>query len=87
MLLAMGAPLTEEQARAEAARLAGEHPDRATSQFLVREVEGGWAVVKVGLTPPEENLTAETLSAERPDQAEDPRDSHMKNVGPWVGPG
>jgi len=83
----MSRPLTEEEARAEAARLAREHPDRASSQFHAREVEGGWAVVKVGLSPPAENLTAETLAAERPDQAEDPRDSHMKNVGPWVGPG
>jgi len=79
--------MTEEEAREEAARLSREHPERETSQFLPRRVEGGWGVVKVGLRPPADNLTAETHGAERPDQAEDPRDSHMRNVGPWVGPG
>ena len=83
----MGAPMTEEEARAECARLSREHPDRETSQFLPREVEGGWAVVKVAIAPPLDNLTAETKAASRPENQEDPRDSHMRNVGPWVGPG
>jgi hypothetical protein len=83
----MGSPMTEQEARAESARLAREHPDRATSQFLPRQVEGGWAVVKVGIAPPLDNLTTETKAAERPDQADDPRDSLTRNVGPYAAGG
>ncbi len=79
--------MTEEEARSECARLSREHPDRETSQFLPREVEGGWAVVKVGLAPPEDNLTAETKAAERPDVADDPRTAQMRNIGPATGGG
>jgi len=76
----MNAPMTEEEARAECARLSREHPDRETSQFLPREVEGGWAVVKVALAPPLDNLTTETKAASRPETAEDPRSSRERNV-------
>ena len=79
----MGTPMTEDQARAECARLAREHPERETSQFLPREVEGGWAVVKVGLTPPLDNLNPEVKAASRPETADDPRSAQMQNIPPY----
>lgn len=44
--------MTRDEAKAECARLAKEHPDRETHRFVPREVEEGiWAVAKVGLPP------------------------------------
>ena len=79
--------MTEEQARAECARLAREHPDRGTHQFLPRHGDEGWTVVKVAIPPPLDQLSAEVRADERPEVGEDPRDAHMRNIGPWVGPG
>src|ERR671929_223293 len=42
--------MTREEAIAEAARLAREHPDRATHSWLPREIAPGqWGVAKVGV--------------------------------------
>ena len=44
--------MTREEAQAECARLAEEHPDRETHRFIPREAEDGtWTVAKVGLPP------------------------------------
>ena len=44
--------MTREEAQAECARLAKEHPDRETHRFVPREGEhGAWTVVKIGLPP------------------------------------
>ena len=47
--------------------------------------DDGWTVVKVAIPPPLDNLSTEIRADERPEIAEDPRDAHMRNVGPWVG--
>jgi hypothetical protein len=44
--------MTREEAQAECAKLAKEHPDRETHRFVPRKTEDGtWAVAKVGLPP------------------------------------
>lgn len=83
----MAEVMTEAEARAACTRLAREHPDRETHQFLPRRVEGGWAVVKVALAPPLDQLAGEVRADERPDTAEDPRTAQMKNIGPGMGGG
>lgn len=41
-----------EEAQAECARLAKEHPDRETHRFVPREAgNGAWTVAKIGLPP------------------------------------
>lgn len=80
--------MTEEQARAECARLAREHPDRGTHQFLPRYGDEGWTVVKVAIPPPLDQLSGEVRAGERPEVGEDPRSSFERTAGgPWVGPG
>ena len=76
--------MTEEQARAECARMALEHPDRRTHQFLPRRGDDGWTVVKVAIPPPLDQLGTEVRADERPEVAEDPRSSQQQNV-PWPG--
>lgn len=78
-------PLSQDEARSECERLKHEHPDRATHQFLPRRVDGGWGVVKFGLTPPLDNLSGEVRADERPEVGEDPRSSQMRNLGPSHG--
>ena len=80
--------MTHEEAQAECARLAEEHPDRETHRFLPREGDdGAWNVVKIGLPPvPDEPLGQETRADEKPPTGDDPRDTYSRNVGgPWVG--
>ena len=72
--------MTEDQARAECARLAREHPDRRTHQFLPRHTDDGWTVVKVAIPPPLDQLGTEVRADERPEIAEDPRDAQHANV-------
>lgn len=74
------APLTKEAAEALCARLAASHEDRATHQWLPREREGGWEVVKVALAPPLDNLSTEIRAAERPETPDDPRTSQQRNA-------
>ena len=76
--------MTEEQARAECERLAREHPDRRTHQFLPRPTGEEWQVVKVAIPPPLDQLSGEVRADERPEVGEDPRSSQQQNV-PWPG--
>lgn len=75
------------QAEALAERLAREHPDRETHSWLVRRADAGWQVAKVAVPSAALDPHAELRADERPPQAEDPRSAHIRNVGPWVGPG
>jgi hypothetical protein len=78
-----------DRAEAEAlcAANAAEHPDRETHQWRPREEpDGTWNVIKIAI-PPNEPGTEELEASERPPTADDPRDAHLRNVGPWVGPG
>lgn len=73
--------LTKEAARAICARLASSHPDRATNHWIPRQTAAGWEVVKIGLPPPVDNLTAEQRADEQPMTGEDPRSSLTRNIG------
>jgi hypothetical protein len=80
--------MTQDEAKAECARRAGEDPDRATHSWIPREsAPGEWSVVRVNVplagTDPATSIRAD----EKPVSADDPRDAHTRNVGPWVGPG
>jgi len=80
--------MNRDEAQAECARLAEEHPDRETHRFFPREGDDGdWAVAKIGLAPlPDEPIGQATQADERPPTPDDPRDSHSRNTGgPWVG--
>ena len=73
--------MTREEATAEAARLAREHPDRATHSWLAREAPGGgWRVIKVGV-PSRGPLATTQESKPRPPQADDPRPPLWRDVG------
>jgi hypothetical protein len=79
--------MTREEAEALCAKNAEEHPDRNVAQWLPQELPGGdWTVVKVGVAPAPA-LSEEIVADEKPPTPDDPRDAHMRNVGPWVGPG
>jgi hypothetical protein len=73
--------MTREEAIAEAARLAREHPDRATHSWLPREITpGDWGVAKVGV--PGRGPTVSVQEAKpRPPHPDDPRPAHWRNVG------
>lgn len=78
--------MDEERAIARCAELAAEHPDRDTHQWIPRERDGDWQVVKVPLPPPNDMLTGTQAAEERPATPDDVRDSHSRNSGgPWVG--
>jgi hypothetical protein len=79
--------MTYDEARAEAARLGQEHPDRATHSWLPRETApGDWSVVKVGL--PTRGPTVGTQEARsKPSQADDPRPPMWRDVGGPYGVG
>jgi hypothetical protein len=70
--------MDREQAEAERARLAAEHPD---ATWMVREGEDGWEVLKVGLSPTESPQGSLTHSKPRPPEPDDPRTNHVRNVG------
>ena len=66
--------MDRSEAEATCRRLAAEHPDRATHQWRPRrEDDGTWSVVRIGLPPAGDSLTAETSADERPATPEDPR--------------
>ena len=72
--------MTHEEAIAEAARLAREHPDRLTHSWLPREAGDGWRVVKIGV--PSRGPLINTQEAKpRPPQADDPRPPMWRDVG------
>ena len=78
--------MTEAEARDACARLAEEHPDRATHRWTPRrEEDGSWSVVKIAL-PPQKPSGTETRAEEKPPTADDPRTAAMQNLGPNVGP-
>jgi hypothetical protein len=73
--------MTREEAIAEAARLAQEHPDRATHSWLPREITPGkWAVAKVGI-PGRGPIVNVQEAKPRPPHPDDPRPAHWRNVG------
>jgi hypothetical protein len=78
--------MTREEAIAEAARLAREHPDRATHSWLPRELAPGeWAVAKVGV-PGRGPIVNVQEAKPRPPHPDDPRPSIWRNVGgPYAG--
>jgi hypothetical protein len=73
--------MTREEAIAEAARLAREHPDRATHSWLPREIAPGeWGVARVGV-PGRGPLVNVQEAKPRPPHPDDPRPAHWRNVG------
>ena len=73
--------LSEQRAKELCAHFGATHAERETHQWMPRRTEHGWQVIKIALPPPEEDLTAETHAAEKPDQADDPRSALNRNVG------
>jgi hypothetical protein len=80
--------MTRAEAEHECARLAAEHPDRATHQWRPREeADGTWTVVRIALSPIDSDRQAEVRAEEQPPTPDDPRSSHERNVGgPNIGP-
>ena len=79
--------MTRQEAEALCRKNAEEHPDRKVAQWRPQELpDGSWTVVRVGV-PPMPALSEETVADEKPPTPDDPRDAHMRNIGPWVGPG
>jgi hypothetical protein len=80
--------MTREEAEAQCARLAAEHPDRDTHQWRPRQdASGGWNVVKIALPPASGELHTETRADERPPTPDDVRTTHGRNLGPGGGGG
>jgi hypothetical protein len=76
--------MNREQAQSERDRMADEHPE---ATWLIAEQDpGDWAVVKVGLTPPDAADGSATEERAKPDYAEDPRNvTEVNRGGNWVG--
>jgi hypothetical protein len=73
--------MTEQEAKIECKRLAAEHPDRATHQWLPTRLDSGeWAVAKINVPPPVKPSGTETRSEPRPNP-DDPRENF-----PWLNP-
>jgi hypothetical protein len=80
--------VTRDEAERECQRLAAEHPDRADHQWRPKQgANGSWAVIKISLPPPDQDLQAETRADEKPPTGEDVRTAAFRNLGPNVGPG
>ena len=80
--------MTRDEAEAECARLAAEHPNRASHQWFARdEGNGSWVVVKVQARPGTrvDPLTAEIRADEKPPTPDDPRGSFPRDVGGGYG--
>lgn len=76
--------MTSDQARAEAARLKAEHPDRDRLHWLPRENDdGSWSVIKVRKPPGTrvDPLKATTEAKPKPQQPEDPRSNLSRDTG------
>jgi hypothetical protein len=66
--------VTRAEADRECARLAAEHPDRATHRWHPREeADGEWSVVKIALAPNTQPSADEIRADERPVTPDDPR--------------
>jgi hypothetical protein len=74
--------MTEAEARALCKRLAAEHPDRRTHQWVATRRGDEWAVAKIDVPPVEDAPRTEVRADERPPTPDDPR----KPLPPWVGP-
>jgi hypothetical protein len=71
--------MTREQAEAERGRMAEEHPD--ATWMIAEQSPGEWSLVKVGLKPADSDTVESNEERPIPTPAEDPRNSHDKNVG------
>jgi len=50
----------------------------------VEEADGDWRVAKIGLAPPDEEVTGTEIRAdERPPTSDDPRTSGVRDIRPW----
>ena len=58
--------MTEAEARALCKRLAAEHPDRHTHQWIATRRDDEWAVAKIGVPPVEDDPKREVRADERP---------------------
>lgn len=80
--------LNEDLAQAMCRRLAETHPDRHTHQWMPRQTDAGWQVVKIAIAPPKDSLRTETRADEKPPAGDDPRSSYIRDVGsPWAAGG
>jgi hypothetical protein len=78
--------MDREQAERERERLAAEHPE--ATWLIAEQKPGEWAVVKVGLTPPDGPEASATEARPKPDYAEDARNISERNRGGnWVAGG
>lgn len=77
---------TEDEAKSICARLGASHPDRGTHQWIPRQTEQGWQLIKVAVPPPLDTLTTAVQADERPPSADDPRVAQVKNCGPYGAP-
>jgi hypothetical protein len=78
--------MNREQAERQRELMAADHPE---ATWLVAEQQpGDWAVVKVGLTPPDDPEGSATEARPKPDYAEDVRNVSERNRGGnWVAGG
>jgi hypothetical protein len=70
--------MNREQAQLERDRMAAEHPE--VTWFVAEQEAGEWAVVKVGLAPPDGPERSATEARPKPDYAGDPRTSQVQNA-------
>lgn len=75
--------MTEAEARELCARLAAEHPDRLTHQWIATQRDGEWGVAKIGVPPANPDSTAEVRADERPPTPDDPRTSSQRLIPPY----
>lgn len=73
--------MTEEEAKARCAKLAAEHSDRKTTNWVpVKQQNGTWAVARIPLPPPvDPNQTQPAHPDPRP-----PGEDHRQK--PWLNP-
>jgi hypothetical protein len=74
--------MTEEEAKERCARLAAEHPDRETTNWVpIKQKDGTWAVARIPLPPPlDPQQTQGTRREPSPHEGEDLRGK------PWLTP-
>lgn len=80
--------MTRDEAVARCTELKATHEDRATHQWLPREIgDGDWQIVKVALAATSVTDTTPELRAdEKPATGDDPRTSLDRNIGgPYIG--
>lgn len=79
--------MTEQEARAECARLTAEHPERDTHRWVATQRGEEWIVAKIGLPPATDDITAELRADERPPTPDDVRDGMPfgNTPPPWFG--